>query len=228
ARADYAGRDVPTVAHHCLLRRTLVDERLLSDVFPAPLRRASNVHHAQGLGAVFPPLHLPEPRVELPEPKGLRDPAPNAPCLFGRTEGSALTGAAEELLSHDEPHPRHLPRHPARPHAGGGALHGAVAGVAGARSLRAWMGVEPSVGRCLYGVLPRLRDRVVALLAAAGALLHGPRARRDRQLVRPLARLPQLRREGCLSQHAAVRFRDVGGAVPEQPPPLRVAPALRR
>src|SRR5690606_41513152 len=128
---------------------------------------------------------------------------PSVPCRFVGPEGSARTAAAEELLWHGERHPRHLARHPARPHAGGGALLGPVAGVAGARSLRAWMGVEPSVGRCLYGVLPRIRDRVVALLAAAGALLHGPRARRDRQLVRPLARLPQLRREGCLSQHAA-------------------------
>src|SRR6185295_17469694 len=79
----------------------------------------------------------------------------------------------------------------------------------------------------LRAPLPVPRDRVVAVPPAAGPLAHGAGPRRDRELVRPPLRVPQLRHGGRVAELPALRPPHLRRAVPEQPSP-RLGPAELR
>src|SRR5690606_22706686 len=97
--------------HRAVLRRSLDAQHLLSDVLPAPLRRTPHVHADSWLGALLPPVHVPDPRFVVLESPRLRHPTPHAPRLLGHREGPALTGDVQQPADDDEPHQGHLSRY---------------------------------------------------------------------------------------------------------------------
>ena len=93
-----------------------------------------------------------------------------------------------------------------------------------------------SLGRCASSWVGALHARSTSrsrphwwlFAAPAGALHDGPDPRRDRELVRPQVRLPELRQRATTrATRSSFDFVTHGRAVPEQPPQVRHDPELR-
>ena len=157
----------------------------------------SDVHDEQGLGALLPPAHVRLPGQLVPEPARLRDPAPRAPRVQRHAERPALAARLHERRDDDagtrssattasaygaiEPEPR---------------FDGGYPGVAALDTLRPQLGRRASLfGAAYTAFYVRVRAALVDVPALAGPLHHGPDPRRDRELVRPQVRLPQLRHD---------------------------------
>src|SRR2546423_15413729 len=95
------------------------------------------------------------------------------------------------------------------------------------RDARAVLGDADRLGRAVLGALLLLCDALVAVGAPALAMGAGPDPRRNRQLVRPQVRLPELPEWRRLAQHPGLRHGDDGRAVPEQPPQVPDEPRFR-
>src|SRR4051812_45005920 len=93
-----------------LLCRALDRERFLSELLPAPLRRAPHVHHvaADRAGAALPPLPRAGPVV--PVAPRLRDPPPAAPRILRHGTRSTLAVLLPRCVPDDAPHEAALRR----------------------------------------------------------------------------------------------------------------------
>src|SRR3989442_12258306 len=210
-----------------LLQCALDHLGLLPVLLPPPLRLAPHVHHDAADGADVPCSHLPGPGLFVPLAASLRDPPPRAPRLQRHGAGPARPGLLRQRAHHDVDDRPALQRAPGGDVVARAALPRQLPRVAVARPRRLDLGRARRLGHGLWGRLPLARNGVVAVPAPPRPVGARTGARRDRQLVRPPLRLPQLQDQRRLAELPALRLPHPGRALPEQPPPPRQPPQLR-
>src|SRR4051812_13461398 len=104
--------EIRRLPHHDLrlLRQPLARERLLPELLPSPVRRASDVHHEPARGAQGPSARLSGAGPLLPFAARLRHPPPAAPRLLRHGARSALAAILLQRAADDAPYQTPLRR----------------------------------------------------------------------------------------------------------------------
>src|SRR5437764_426093 len=175
-----------------LLQCALDHLGLLPVLLPPPLRVAPHVHHDAADGADVPRPHLPGAGLFVSLAAGLRDPPPRAPRLQRHGAGPARPGLLRQRAQHDVDDRHALQRAPDGDVVTRAPLPRQLPRVAVARPRRLDLAGARRLGHGLRARLPLARNGVVAVPAPPRPVGARTGARRDRQLVRPPLRLPQL------------------------------------